>query len=120
MCLQNILSPVFMFAFTFHCHSCSSCWPLAFLIVFRPLFSWFSSYKIRLLLSITRSSSFSIIHVSVNIKNKVEKDTTYPWCSAGALCAPELRYKISAKAKKTKPSCSHNSKTSITGDTKSD
>ena len=26
--------------------------------------------------SITRSSSFSVIHVSVNIKNNVEKDTT--------------------------------------------
>ena len=29
-----------------------------------------------LLVSITRSSSFSVIHVSVNIKNNVEKDTT--------------------------------------------
>ena len=29
-----------------------------------------------LLFSITRSSSFSVIHVSVNIKNNVEKDTT--------------------------------------------
>ena len=28
------------------------------------------------LFSITRSSSFSVIHVSVNIKNNVEKDTT--------------------------------------------
>ena len=28
------------------------------------------------LFSITRSSSFSFIHVSVNIKNNVEKDTT--------------------------------------------
>ena len=29
-----------------------------------------------LLFSITRSSSFSVIHVSINIKNNVEKDTT--------------------------------------------
>ena len=29
-----------------------------------------------LLFSITRSSSFSVIHVSVNIKNNIEKDTT--------------------------------------------
>ena len=29
-----------------------------------------------LLFSITRSSSFSVIHVNVNIKNNVEKDTT--------------------------------------------
>ena len=28
------------------------------------------------LFSITRSSSFSVIHVSVNIKNNIEKDTT--------------------------------------------
>ena len=28
-----------------------------------------------LLLSVTRSSSFSVIHASVNIKNNVEKDT---------------------------------------------
>ena len=40
-------------------------------------FSRFSSYKIGLLFfSITRSSSLSVIHVSVNIKNNVEKDTT--------------------------------------------
>ena len=39
--------------------------------------SCFSSYKIRpLFFSITRSNSFSVIHVSVNIKNNVEKDTT--------------------------------------------
>ena len=35
-------------------------------------FPCFSSYEIRL----TRSSSFSVIHVSVNIKNNAEKDTT--------------------------------------------
>ena len=56
-----------MFAFIFHCRSFSPCWPLAFLI-----FSCFSSYEF----SITRSSSFSVIHVSVNIKNNAEKDTT--------------------------------------------
>ena len=33
MCLPNILSPVFMFAFIFHCRSLSPCWPLAFFIV---------------------------------------------------------------------------------------
>ena len=33
MCLPNILSPVFMFAFIFHCRSFSLCWPVAFLIV---------------------------------------------------------------------------------------
>ena len=39
--------------------------------------SCFSSYNIFLFsISITRSSSFPVIHVSVNIKNNVEKDET--------------------------------------------
>ena len=37
---------------------------------------FFSLQNLSLLFSITRSSSFSVIHVSVNIKNNVEKDTT--------------------------------------------
>ena len=78
MCLPNILSPVFMFAFIFHCCSFWLCWPLAFLIVSQPLwiFMFFFLQNSSLLSSITRSSSFSVIHVSVNIKNNVEKDTT--------------------------------------------
>ena len=78
MYLPNILSPVFMFAFIFHCRSFSPCWPLAFLIVSQPLwiFMFFFLQNSSLLFSITRSSSFSVIHVSVNIKNNVEKDTT--------------------------------------------
>ena len=75
---QNILSPVFMFAFIFHCRSFSPCWPLAFLIFSPPL--WISMFfflrNSSPLFSITRSSSFSVIHVSVNIKNNAEKDTT--------------------------------------------
>ena len=39
-------------------------------------FSCFSSKNSPLLFSITRSSSFSVIHVSINIRNSVEKDTT--------------------------------------------
>ena len=76
MCLPNILSPVFMFAFIFHCRSFSPCWPLAFLIVSQPLwiFMFFFLQNSSLLFSITRS--FSVIHESVNIKNNVEKDTT--------------------------------------------
>ena len=76
MCLPSILSPVFMFAFIFHCCSFSPCWPLAFLIVSQPLwiFMFFFLQNWSLLFSITRSSSFSVIHVSVNIKNNVEKD----------------------------------------------
>ena len=78
MCSPNILFPVFMFAFIFHCCSFSPCWPLAFLIVSQPLwiFMFFFLQNSSLLFSITRSSSFSVIHVSVNIKNNVEKDTT--------------------------------------------
>ena len=77
--LPNILSPVFMFAFIFQCRSVSPCWPLAFLIVSQPLwiFMFFFLQNSSLLFSITRSSSFSVIHVSVNIKNNVEKDTTW-------------------------------------------
>ena len=79
MCLPNSLSPVFMFAFIFHCRSFSLCWPLALiLIVSQPLwvFMFFFLQNSSLLFSITRSSSFSVIHVSVNTKNNVEKDTT--------------------------------------------
>ena len=54
------------------------CWPLAFLI-FSPRLWIFTCFFLRNsspLFSITRSSSFSFIHVSVNIKNNVEKETT--------------------------------------------
>ena len=78
MCLPNILFRVFMFAFIFHCRSFSPCCPLAFLIFSPPL--WISMFfflrNSSPLFSITRSSSFSVIHVSVNIKNNAEKDTT--------------------------------------------
>ena len=78
MRLPNILSPVFMFAFIFHCRSFLPCWPLAFLIVSPPIwiFMVFFLQNSSLLFSITRSCSFSVIHVSVNIKNNVPKDTT--------------------------------------------
>ena len=70
--------PMFMFAFIFHCGSFSLCWPLAFLIVSQPLWIFMSFFlqNSSFLFSITHSSSFSVIHVSVNIKNNVEKDTT--------------------------------------------
>ena len=78
ICLPNILFPVFMLAFIFHCRSFSPCWPLAFLIFSPPL--WISMFfflrNSSPLFSITHSSSFSVIHVSVNIKNNAEKDTT--------------------------------------------
>ena len=78
MCLPNILFPVFMFAFIFHCRSFSPCWPLALLTFSPPL--WISMFfflrNSSLLFSITRASSFSVIHVSVNIKNNSENDRT--------------------------------------------
>ena len=54
------------------------CWSLAFLIVSQPLliFMFFFLKNSSLLFSITRFRSLSVIHVSVNIKNNVEKDTT--------------------------------------------
>ena len=68
--LTKILFPVFMFAFIFSL-------PLYYLaannshfLTAAMKFLCFSSNKIRL------PSSFSVIHVSVNIKNNVEKDTT--------------------------------------------
>ena len=78
MCLPNILFPVFMFAFIFHRRSFSPWWPLAFLTFSPPL--WISMFfflrNSSPLFSVTRSSSFSVIHVSVNIKNNAEKETT--------------------------------------------
>ena len=78
MCWPNILFPVFMFTFIFYRRSFSPCWPLAFLIFSPPLwiFMFFSLRNLSPLFSITRSSSFSVIHVSVNIKNNAEKDAT--------------------------------------------
>ena len=55
-----------------------TCWPLAFLIFSPPL--WISMFfflrNSSPLFSITRGRSFSVIHISVNIKNNAEKDTT--------------------------------------------
>ena len=78
MCLPNILFPVSMFAFIFHWPSFTPCWPLAFLIFSPPLwiFMFFFLRNSSPLFSITRSSSFFVIHLSVNIKNNVEEDTT--------------------------------------------
>ena len=77
MCLPNILFPVFMFTFIFHCCSFSPWRPLAFLIFSHFSISMFFFLRnSSRLFSITRSSSFSVIHVSVNIKNNAEKDTT--------------------------------------------
>ena len=78
MRLPNILSPVIMFAFNFSL-------PLIFTLLVASIshcltaalnFMFFFLQNSSLLFSITRCSSFSVIHVSVNIKNNVEKDTT--------------------------------------------
>ena len=82
MCLPNFVSCVHVrFYFSLQLIFtllAAPCWPLAFLILSPPLWiCMFSSLQnSSLLSSITRSSSFSVIHVSVNIKKNVEKDTT--------------------------------------------
>ena len=67
-----------MFAFIFHRRSFSPFLPLAFLISSPPLWisMFFSPRNSSPLFSITPSSSFSVIHVSVSIKNDAEIDTT--------------------------------------------
>ena len=72
--LTNNFVPCVPVRFFFHCRSFSPCWPLAFLI-FSPLLWNFMSFFQRnspLLFLITRFSSFSVIHVSEDIKNNVE------------------------------------------------
>ena len=78
ICLPNILFPVFMFAFIFHCRSFLPCWPLAFLI-FSPqhwIWMFFFLQNSSPLFLVTCSSSFSVIHVSVNVKNNAETEAT--------------------------------------------
>ena len=79
MCLPNILFAVFIFAFIFHCRSFSLCWPLAFLIFSPPLriSMFFVLRNSSPLFSITRSSSFSVTHVSVNVKNNADFDVVF-------------------------------------------
>ena len=72
MCLTKILFPVSMLAFIFslpgaYFHLVAS---ISHFLTAAMKFSCFSSNEIRLL------RSFSVIHVSVNIKTNVEKDTT--------------------------------------------
>ena len=76
MCLPNILFPAFLFAFIFHCHPFSPCWPLAFLLFSPPLWTpmFFFLRNSSPLFSITRSSSFSVIFC-VNTKKKTPKKT---------------------------------------------
>ena len=62
-------------------------WPLTFLINYRTAamkVTCFSSNEIRL------PSSFSVVHVSLNIKNNVEKDTTLLRFSSVAFGLPYL------------------------------
>ena len=67
---KNFIACVPVHFNSFHCRSFSPCWPLTFLIFSPPL--WNSSP----LFLTTRSSSFSVIHMSVDIKSNVEKDST--------------------------------------------
>ena len=97
MCLPNM----FMFAFIFHCCSFSPCWPLAFLIFSPPL--WISMFLFLRnsspLFAITRSSSCSVIHVSVNIKDNTERDTTLLFflceCPGGHVVSFQIKLTLS-------------------------
>ena len=64
----------------FSLFSFSPCWPPAFLIFFTASMK-FSCFLFQRnsspWCSFTRSSSFSVIHMSVHIKNNVEKNTTF-------------------------------------------
>ena len=69
MCLPKILFSVFMFAFIFSLLLCYLAASISHLLTVAMKFSCFSSNEIHL------PSSFSVIHVSVNIKNNAEKGT---------------------------------------------
>ena len=61
----------------FHCRSFSPCWPVAFLICLTAaIFMFFFQRNSSPLFSVTRSSSFYVIQVSVDIKNNVKKGST--------------------------------------------
>ena len=76
MCLPKILFPVFMFAFIFSL-PLIFIWPLAFLIFSPPLWNFYVSLPTKFVSFVfTRFSCSSVIHVSVNIKDNIEKDTT--------------------------------------------
>ena len=85
MCLPNILFPVFMFTFFFfffftgpHLHPTGRSLLAASISNFLTAALNFHVFFLRNsspLFSITRSSSFFVIHLSVNIKNNVEEDT---------------------------------------------
>ena len=60
--------------------SFSPCWPPAFLLFYTAsmkFLCFFFQRNSSPWCSFTRSSSFSVIHMSVHIKNKVEKNTTF-------------------------------------------
>ena len=76
MYLPKILFPVFMFAFIFS-HLLIFPRPLAFLIFSPPPWNFYVFLPTKFVSFVfTRFSSSSVIHVSVNIKNNVEKGTT--------------------------------------------
>ena len=79
MCSPKILLFVFLFAFIFSIPLIftSLAAGISYFLTAVMKFSCFSSKKIRLVSSITRSSSFYVINVSVNTKNNVEKDSIY-------------------------------------------
>ena len=76
MCLPKILFSEFMFAVIFSLPLIFTR-PLAFLIFSPPLCNFYVFLPTKFVSFVfTRFSSSSVIHVSVNIKNNVGKDTT--------------------------------------------
>jgi len=75
---KNFVACVPVRFYLFHCCLFSPCWPVAFLVFSPPL--WSQLWKFHVFLPtklITLSSSFSVIHVSVYIKNNIEKDSIF-------------------------------------------
>ena len=73
---DHFLFPVFMFAFIFSL-PLIFIWPLAFLIFSPPLWNFYVFLPTKFVSFVfTRFSCSSVIHVSVNIKDNIEKDTT--------------------------------------------
>ena len=81
---KNFVACVLFVRFYFlHCQSFSPWWPQVFLIFSPQLWNFhvfFFQQNSSLLFFISPSSSFSVIHVSVDIKNNLEKDSTLLLC----------------------------------------
>ena len=76
MCLPEILFPVFMFFFSLPLNFTLLAASISHFLTAAMKFSCFSSIEIRLLCFQSLALALPGFHVSVNIKNNVERDTT--------------------------------------------